>query len=196
MLLDIGFMGLGDTKVDIKESGGMRDQVVGILRELGHQLESAIAEKELYQESNRHLQGTSKLFNTTDRRQLSVARVLNGAALIRLRDARLTIDAKKAFRLPVSRKTSTTPKRKPTRPPPAPRTPPIIVQEIVISNTPMVMFIDPEVEESEDKQLTENKWSTPYTTPNHSRRFSSIFAAPKSLYPNVPFHMRLQSQNP
>ena len=155
-LLDIGFMGLEDTKVDLKGTGEIRHQVVGILRELGHQLETAIAEKELYQESNRHLQGTSKLFNTTDRRQLSVARVLNGAELMRLRDARLTKDAKKALRLPVSRKTST-PKRKPTKPPPIPRTPPIIVQEIVISNTPIVMFIDPEVEESEDEQLSENE---------------------------------------
>ena len=195
-LLDIGFMGLEDTKVDIKESGEMWDQVVGILRELGHQLETAIAEKELYQESNRHLQGTSKLFNTTDRRQLSLARVLNGAELIRLSDARLTKDAKKALRLPVSQKTSTTPKPKPTKPPSAPRTLPIIVQEIVISNTPMVMLIDPEVEESEDEQLSENEWSTPHTTPNHSCRSSIIFAAPKSLHPNVPLHMRLRSRNP
>ena len=194
-LLDIGFMGLEDTKVDLKETSGIRDQVVGILPELSHQLETAIAEEELYQESNRHLQGTSKLFNTTDRLQLSVARVLNGAELMRLRDARLTKDAKKALRLPVSGKTST-PKHKPTKPPPIPRTPPIIVQEIVISNTPMVMFIDPEVEESEDEQLSENEWSTPHMIPNHTRRSSSIFAAPKSLQPNVPLHMRLQSRKP
>ena len=51
-LLDIGFMGLEDRKVDLKETGGIQDQVVGILQELGHLLETVIAEKELYQESN------------------------------------------------------------------------------------------------------------------------------------------------
>ena len=60
----------------------------------------------------------------------------------------------------------------------------------------MVMFIDPEVEESEDEQLSENEWSTPHPTLNHSRRSSSIYAVPKSLHPNVPLHMRLRSQNP
>ena len=138
-LLDIGFMDLEDMKVDLKETGGIRDQVVEILPELGHQLETAIAEKKLYQESNRHLQGTSKLINTTNRRQLSVARVLNGAELMRLRDARLTKDAKRGLRLPVSGKTST-PKCKPTKLHPIPPTPPIIVQEIVIYNTPMVIL--------------------------------------------------------
>jgi len=197
-LLDIGFMSLEDTKVDLKECGEIRDQVVGILRELGHELETVIAEKEVYQESNQHLQGTSKLFNTTDRRQLSVARVLNGAELIRLRDTPLTKDSKKGLRLPVSRK-KITPKRKPTKPPPITPTPRIRVQEILISNTPMVMFLDPEVEESdylEVEQLSENEWSTPHTTPRHTRRSSSIFAAPKSLLPDVPLHMRLWSRKP
>ena len=66
-LLDIGFMSLEDIKVDLKKSGIIWDQVVEILRELGHQLETEIVEKELYQESNQYLQGTSQLFNTTDR---------------------------------------------------------------------------------------------------------------------------------
>jgi len=197
-LLDIGFMSWEDTKVDLKECGEIRDQVVGILREFGHQLETVIVEKEVYQESNRHLQGTSKLFNTTDRRQLSVARVLNGAELIRLPDARLTKDAKKALPHPVSRK-KITPKRKPTKPPPITPTPPIRVQQILISNTPMVMFINPEVEASdylEVEQLSANEWSTPHTTPRHTRRSSSIFAAPKSLLLDVPLHMRLRSRKP
>jgi len=115
-----------------------------------------IADKELYQESNRQLQATSKLFNTTDRGQLSVARVLNGAELIRLHDACLIKDAKKALRILVSWKKST-PERKPAKPPPIPCTPRIRVREIVISNTPMIIFIDPKVEKSEDKQLSENE---------------------------------------
>jgi len=72
-----------------------RDRITGLLRELGHQVEAEIAEKELYIESNRRLQGTQKIFNTTDKRQLSVARVLDGTELIRLRDAWLAKDAKK-----------------------------------------------------------------------------------------------------
>jgi len=67
----------------------------GLLQELEHQLEAEIAEKELYIESNCRLQGTQKIFNTTDKRQLSVARVLDGTKLIQLRDARLAKHAKK-----------------------------------------------------------------------------------------------------
>jgi len=173
-------MSLVDTKVDLKECGEIRDQVVGILRELGHQLETVIAEKEVYQQSNRHLQGTSKLFNTTDRWQLSVARVVNGAELTRLHDPRLTKDAKKALCHPVCRK-KITPKRKPTKHPPIPPIRPIRVQEILISNIPMVMFVNPEVEESDSSEverLSENESSTPHTTPRHTRRSSSIFGAP------------------
>ncbi|KAG0639835.1 hypothetical protein HOY80DRAFT_1000634 [Tuber brumale] len=61
-----------------------RDRITGILQELGHQLEAEIAENELYIKSNRKLPGTQKIFNTTDKRQLSVARVLDGTELIRL----------------------------------------------------------------------------------------------------------------
>ena len=80
--------------------------------------------------------------------------------------------------------------------PPIPGTLPIRVQEIVILNTPMVMFIDLEADESDVEELSENEWSTPHTTPSHTCRSSSIFAAPKSLHPDVPLHMRLQSQHP
>ena len=44
------------------------------------------------------------------------------------------------------------------------------------------------------EQLSENEWSTPHTTPSHTCRSSSIFAAPKSLHPKVPLHMRLRSR--
>ena len=118
MLLDIGFMSWEDTKMDLTESREIRDQVVGILQELAHQWETVIAEKDLYQESNQQFQGISKLLNTTDRRQLSVGRILNGAELIRLGDACLIKDAKRALQIPVSPGKRVPQSEKPAKPPP------------------------------------------------------------------------------
>ena len=46
---------------------GIRDRVVELLRDLGHQLETEIAEKDLYLETNQRLQGSGCLYNTTDK---------------------------------------------------------------------------------------------------------------------------------
>jgi len=72
------------------------DRVKSIMKDLGHQLEEEIAEKEIWQELTHKLQKVDLIHNTTDKRKLSEARVLDGAALIQLRDARLEKDTKKA----------------------------------------------------------------------------------------------------
>jgi len=61
----------------------------------GHQLEEEIASKRLWRELSQKLQTGDKLYNQTDQRKLSEARVLDGETLMRLRDARLAKDEKK-----------------------------------------------------------------------------------------------------
>jgi hypothetical protein len=77
-----------------KEREKAGDRVRTILRNLGHQLEEEIAEKNIWQHATHQLQGVKALYNATDRRKLSEARVLNGAELIALRDRRLAKDKK------------------------------------------------------------------------------------------------------
>ena len=140
----------------------------GPLCELGHQLEGEIAEKELYLELNSRLQGTQNIFNTTDKRQLSVARVLNGSELIRLRDALLAKDVKKPPRAsaqdPKSKRIYTKKQATQThkKPPPMASThqSPRVIQEVVISDTPMVVFLDLSQGESEDNQLSDDEWNS------------------------------------
>ena len=86
------------TSADSSERLTFRVKV--ILRELGHQLETEVAQRELYQEHSRRLQQAAPLKNKTDRRKLSEARILSGAQLIELRDARLTKDAEKGQKPP------------------------------------------------------------------------------------------------
>jgi len=70
------------------------NRVKGIMSSLGHQLEEEIASKELWRKLSQKLQTNDKLYNATDRRKLSEAHVLDGAALMELQDARL-VKAKK-----------------------------------------------------------------------------------------------------
>jgi len=70
------------------------DRVKGIMCSLGHQLEEQIASKKLWRELRLKLQNSVKLYNATDRRKLSEAQVLDGAALMELRDACLEKDVK------------------------------------------------------------------------------------------------------
>ena len=195
-LLDLGLLTLEDSTVG--ERVGIRDWVVELLRDLGHQLETEIAEKDLYLETNQGLQGTACLYNTTDKRQLSVARVLDGAELIRLRDAHIEKDnnKKKVPRTYRARqKVSTKAAQKPKKIPPPHSsllTPDRLVREVVIANTPMVMFIDSEVEDSEDEILSDREWdASPETLQRHPP--SSPFQAPKSTKPDRPLHMSLCS---
>ncbi|KAG0636742.1 hypothetical protein HOY80DRAFT_1053523 [Tuber brumale] len=60
-----------------------------IMRELGHQLETEIAQLELYHEQSKKLQGIDLIYNKTDQRKLTEARIITGADLMRLRDVRL-----------------------------------------------------------------------------------------------------------
>ena len=74
-----------------EESSGVTNRklvarVTEIMRELGHQLETEIAQGELYREQSRRLQGLDQIYNQTDTRKLSEARILDGATLIDLRD--------------------------------------------------------------------------------------------------------------
>jgi len=66
-LLDLRLLTLEDSTVG--ERVRIRDRVVELLRDLGHQLETEIAEKDLYLETNhwQRLQGTACLYNTTDK---------------------------------------------------------------------------------------------------------------------------------
>jgi len=66
------------------------------MKDLSHQLQEEIAEKEIWQELTHKLQNVDLIHYTTDKRKLSEARVLDGAALIQLRDARLEKNTKKA----------------------------------------------------------------------------------------------------
>ena len=71
-----------------------------ILPELGHQLETEVAQRELYQEQSRRLQQVAPLNNQTDRRKLSEGHILSQAQLVELQDARLTKDTEKGQKLP------------------------------------------------------------------------------------------------
>jgi len=76
---------------------------------LGHQLEEEIASKEVWREMSLKLQSSDKLYNATDRRKLSEAKVLDGAALMELRDARLVKDEKKQNLLASRKQVGNTP---------------------------------------------------------------------------------------
>ncbi|KAG0644718.1 hypothetical protein HOY80DRAFT_996724 [Tuber brumale] len=64
------------------------------MHSLGHQLQDDIAAKGLRRELTLKLQSTDKLYNATDREKLSEACVVDGGALMALRDARLEKDKK------------------------------------------------------------------------------------------------------
>jgi len=180
---------------------GIRDRVVGLLRDLGHQLETEIAEKDLYLETNQHLQGTASLYNTTDKRQLSVARVLDEEELIRLRNAPIEMHNKKKgvprtykAGLKVSTKSRQKPKTN-LQKHPSLLTPDRLVREVVIAHTLMVMFIDSEVKGREEEILSDSDWNTPpQTLQKHPS--SSPFRAQKGTKPDRPLHMSLRSRRP
>ncbi|KAG0641070.1 hypothetical protein HOY80DRAFT_1114768, partial [Tuber brumale] len=71
------------------------DRVKRIMCPHGHQLEEVIGSKELRREQSLRLQSSDKFNNTTHWRKLSEAGVLDGAALIKLRDTHITKDVQK-----------------------------------------------------------------------------------------------------
>jgi len=107
----------------------------------------------------------------------TLARVLDGTELIRLRDARLAKDAKKPPRLPLQAtkskriftKKQVTQTRKKPPPTPAPHHTPPQIQELVICNTLMVAFLNSSQDESEDEQLSDDEWNSLPTSAQHSK---------------------------
>jgi len=67
------------------------------MKDLGHQLEEEIAEKEIWLELTHKLQKVDLIHNTTDKRKLSEAWVLDGAALVQLHNAQLEKDRKRSM---------------------------------------------------------------------------------------------------
>jgi len=84
----------------------MITRVKTIMRELGHQLGTEIAHRELYQEQSKELQRIDPIYNKTDRRKLTEARISTGADLMQLRDIRLVNDTKPQSATKVQRSTS------------------------------------------------------------------------------------------
>ena len=162
----------------LNNSDSILDCVKGIMSSLGHQLEEEISSKELWREMSLKLQSSDNLYNTTDRRKLSEARVLDGAALMELRDARLAKYQKKPVPLAsgngmgnsrvcihkgpmkVKRKpahtasshtTPTTPRRQGRR-----------TNIITLAQTPDVLVIDSEdvsSDESLPEDMSDSEWS-------------------------------------
>jgi len=81
--------------MSLKDTQTTVDRITGIMWELGQQLEAEIGSKELSRELSNKLQTGDRLYNQTDRRKLSEASLLDGAALMKLWDARIATDEKK-----------------------------------------------------------------------------------------------------
>ena len=187
------------------------------MNSLGYQLEEEIASKELWQEQCYKLQKSKKLYNNTDRRKLSEARVLGGAELISLQDVQREKDKKKpparvwGTRVP---KPSTTRAIKPmhqaailvpktpatsgsqAESTPQPRGP--RAKRVTIAATPLVLVIDSEDDSSSDiniKELSDSEWATDSLNPLSFCPHSQILSHPPSpLLPLPAFTMRLRSQ--
>lgn len=196
-------------------AGGQKalERVKVLVRDLGHQLEMEIAEKEIYQEMNERLQGTETIYNTTDRRKLSVARYLDGRALISLRDARLAKDKRKEEATAKGRKGGRQKHAAPRKgahtirmsllePPPISQTPPPDICEVTIGDTPMVAIIDPEYreEESTEEEVSDSEWDcsllTPVKSTRQARNTKGRGQRSRQLVPDRPLHMSLRSQGP
>jgi len=187
------------------------------MNSLGHHLEEEIASKELWQEQCYKLHKSKKLYNNTDRRKLSEARVLGRAELISLRDARLEKDKKKPPTLvrgtPVP-KPSTTRAIKPThkaatavtktpatsdsqvQSTPLPRGP--RAKRVTIAATPLVLVIDSENDSSFDvniEELSHSEWATnSLTSSTFCPHGQTLSHPPSPLLPLPAFTMCLRSR--
>jgi len=162
--------------LNLKNLDSTLDRVKGIMSSLGHQLEEEIASKEVWREMSLKLQSSDKLYNATDRRKLSEAKVLDGAALMELRDARLVKDEKKQNRLASRKGVGNTPirvrkgylktKKQPAITPSTIATP--IPRErrmniITLAQTPHVLVIDSQEvssDESAPEDISDSEWSS------------------------------------
>ncbi|KAG0127735.1 hypothetical protein HOY82DRAFT_613044 [Tuber indicum] len=147
------------------------------MRELGHQLETEIAQRELYQELSKKLQGIDPIYNKTDRWKLTEARIITGADLMRLRDIRLEKDTKPPSSIKGTRSTSLQKKRKSLD---------TTAPEEVQSNH------SGELSESDwiSSEEPDNSQTTKPSQPGTRRRKST------HILPDRPLHMRLRSRKP
>ena len=185
------------------DSGITAERVKSILSTLGHQLEEEIAEKEIWQELSHKLQNVdSTLFNATDRRKLSEARVLDAEELLKLRDARLEKDRKRAEKSATV--VATRPQKQRTKPSKKPALTATSAkrgsqaQAITIANTPQVFLVDSEDDnhsESELEELSDNEWnSLPQTLGDLNIQEPNSPPFSSSRLPDRPLHMTLRSR--
>ena len=204
------------------EKGGtdelISERVQGILKDLGHQLEEEIAGRAIWQQMTHRLQGVEKVYNATDRRKLSEARVLNGLALESLRDIRLAKDAKsEAKKAGKAARSSTTINVRPRQQKKNPRsaksplqalpllasTPPLPDHLLTTGSTPQIVFID--LEDGDDggsdvEELSDQEWEIdpPATTFHRITRTQTSPDQTVRSYslPDQPLHMSLRSRRP
>ena len=92
-----------------------------------------------------------------------------------------------------TKKQATQARKKPPPTPSADQSPPGI-QEVIIRDTPMVVFLDPSQDENEDEELTDKEWnSSPSTSSAHSK-LSLKPSNNTKLLPDRPLHMSLRSR--
>lgn len=204
---------LTDAPAPRSESQNQVNHVSKILRDLGHQLEEHIAEKEIWRDMSHRLQGVDKIYNATDRRKLSEARALGGKDLRLLRDACLEKDEKSAAKR-AGRKTATRgagnryrgarraqsgrkPKALQPTTPQRERGPfPLLVS---INETPQIALVDSEDDFSstdESEELSDEEWShlPPEMSSPQSILESEDPPIRSSSRPDQPLHMSLRSR--
>jgi len=174
----------------------MITRVKTIMRELGHQLETEIAHRELYQEQSKKLQGIDPIYNKTDRRKLTEARIITGADLMRLRDIRLEKDTKPQSSTKGPRSTSLQKKKK------------ISKQQTVQNQRPVMIIDEPiiivaasapeEVQSNHSGQLSESDWLSSSETDARQTTTTSRLRTSKRktthILPDRPLHMMLRSR--
>ena len=179
---------LSGSSISADSSEGLTFRVKVILRELGHQSETEVAQRELYQKHSRRLQQAAPLKNKTDRRKLSEARILSGAQLIELRDAqaRLTKDAEKG-------------QKPPKAPPKTKRVSP--QREVTNIATPTEIPGSPAPQissDSEEEVLSDQEWNLAseqqLVSSRTTRAKPLLSSATPSLTTLPPLHMSLRSR--
>lgn len=186
--------------------------VTAIMQELGHQLETEIAQTQLFQEQSRKLQSMQHIYDETSYPHLSVPASPSGAVLTELRDKGLAKDNPKKAAVKVKRttaktaRTSKTPTRKkPTtktqKRPRAPKTPQ--PHAITTKQTPAVIVESGGDEESwaDVEVLGKGDPVNPRELASARPRASVHPADPTSpiqrnsrIQPDRPLHKRLRSR--
>jgi hypothetical protein len=198
-----------------KELKQHAERVRNILRDLGHQLEEQIAEKEIWQEITHRLQGVDVIYNATDKRKLSEARVLSGKDLMMLRDARLAKNEKSGKKRPMKRatKSTSTYKRGNTRKGRTKQTDKRRVQQhrpcggsrgprqqmVLIEECHQIALVDSEDDTSSDnesEEISDEEWDQLSSRPSVRQDKLAGHDPPirSSALPDQPLHMSLRSR--